>query len=128
MAADVQLVIFKLAKEDYGLPINKVQEINRMGAITNLPHTQDFMEWIINLRGRVIPVLDLRKRFGFGAQEQNDDTRIMVTDIAGQTVGLIVNAVHEVVTLKGECIEPPPQSVFVDAQLFRASESLRTVW
>ena len=64
MAADVQLVIFKLAKEDYGLPINKVQEINRMGAITNLPHTQDFMEWIINLRGRVIPVLDLRKRFG----------------------------------------------------------------
>ena len=128
MAADVQLVIFKLAKEDYGLPINKVQEINRMGAITNLPHTQDFMEWIINLRGRVIPVLDLCKRFGFGAQEQNDDTRIMVTDIAGQTVGLIVNAVHEVVTLKGECIEPPPQSVFVDAQLFRASESLRTVW
>ena len=119
MATDVQLVIFKLAKEDYGLPISKVQEINRMVAVTKLPHTPDFMEGIINLRGRVIPVLDLRKRFGFGAQEHNDDTRIMVTDILGQTVGLIVDAVHEVVTIKGDCIEPPPQTFVIDAQFVK---------
>ena len=116
MAHDVQLVIFKLANEDYGLPISKVQEINRMIAITKLPNTPDFMEGIINLRGRVIPVLDLRKRFGFGAQEKTDDTRIMVTDIAGQTVGLIVDAVHEVVKIPGNCIEPPPPSFVLDAQ------------
>lgn len=116
MAQDVQLVIFKLASEDYGLPIGKVQEINRMVAVTKLPQTPDFMEGIINLRGRVIPVVDLRKRFGFGPAEHQDDTRIMVTDIAGQTVGLIVDAVHEVVTLKGDCIEPPPQSFVMDAQ------------
>ena len=116
MVADIQLVIFKLSNEDYGLPIAKVQEINRMVAITKLPNTPDFMEGIINLRGRVIPVLDLRKRFGFGAQEKTDDTRIMVTDISGQTVGLVVDAVHEVVTIKGDCIEPPPQFFVLDAQ------------
>jgi len=116
MAIDVQLVVFKLAKEDYGLPISKVQEINRMVAITMLPHTPDFMEGIINLRGRVIPVLDLRKRFGFDSQGNTDDTRIMVTEVAGQTVGLIVDAVHEVVTIKGDCIEPPPQAFVLDAQ------------
>ena len=73
MAEDLQLVIFKLANEDYGLPISKVREINRMVAITKLPHTPEFMEGIINLRGRVIPVLDLRKRFGFNSQEYTDD-------------------------------------------------------
>ena len=116
MASDVQLVIFKLANEDYGLPISKVQEINRMVAVTKLPNTPDFMEGIINLRGRVIPVLDLRKRFGFVPQEHKDDTRIMVTDVAGQTVGLIVDAVHEVVKMPGNCIEPPPPSFIMDAK------------
>ena len=116
MAADVQLVIFKLANEDYGLPINKVQEINRMVAITKLPHAPEFMEGIINLRGRVIPVLDLRKRFGMGAHEYKDDTRIMVTDVSGQTVGLIVDAVHEVVKMPGDCIEPAPPTFVLDAR------------
>jgi len=116
MDAEVQLVIFKLANEDYGLPISKVQEINRMVAVTKLPQTPDFMEGIINLRGRVIPVLDLRKRFGFGPQEHKDETRIMVVDVTGQTVGLIVDAVHEVVKMPGDCIEPPPPSFVLDAQ------------
>lgn len=115
MAEDVQLVIFKLAKEDYGLPISKVQEINRMVPVTKLPNTPEFMEGIINLRGRVIPVLDLRKRFGFVSQETTDDTRIMVTDVSGQTVGLIVDAVNEVVKLAGNNIEPPPPSFVLDA-------------
>jgi purine-binding chemotaxis protein CheW len=115
MAEDVQLVIFKLAKEDYGLPISKVQEINRMVPVTKLPNTPEFMEGIINLRGRVIPVLDLRKRFGFVSQETTDDTRIMVTDVSGQTVGLIVDAVNEVVKLAGNNIEPPPPSFILDA-------------
>jgi purine-binding chemotaxis protein CheW len=112
----MQLVVFKLAREDYGLPISKVQEINRMVAITKLPHTPDFMEGIINLRGRVIPVIDLRKRFGMGSHEYKEDTRIMVTDIAGQTVGLIVDAVHEVVKMPLDFIEPPPPSFVLDAE------------
>ena len=116
MASDTQLVIFKLANEDYGLPISKVQEINRMVAVTKLPNSPEFMEGIINLRGRIIPVLDLRKRFGFNTREHQDDTRIIVVDISGQTVGLIVDAVHEVAKIPGDCIEPPPPSFVMDAQ------------
>ena len=93
MAQDVQLVIFKLANEDYGLPIQKVQEINRIVPVTRLPQTPDFMEGIINLRGRVIPVVDLRKRFGLTAKPHEDDTRIMIVDIGGQTVGISVDPV-----------------------------------
>ena len=116
MASDTQLVIFKLANEDYGLPISKVQEINRMVAVTKLPNSPEFMEGVINLRGRIIPVLDLRKRFGFNTREHQDDTRIIVVDISGQTVGLIVDAVHEVAKIPGDCIEPPPPSFVMDAQ------------
>ena len=113
---DMQLVIFKLHKEDYGLQIGRVQEINRMVDVTKLPNTPEFIEGIINLRGRVIPVLDLRKRFGFSEQTYTNETRIMVTDVSGQTVGLIVDAVQEVVKIHGEAIEPPPPSFVVDAQ------------
>jgi purine-binding chemotaxis protein CheW len=116
MATDVQLVIFKLANEDYGVPISKVQEINRMVMVTKLPQTPDFMEGIINLRGRIIPVVDLRKRFGFNSQEYQDTTRIIVVDISGQTVGIIVDAVHEVVKLAGDSIELPPPTFAMDVQ------------
>ena len=116
MAQDVQLVIFKLANEDYGLPIQKVQEINRIVPVTRLPQTPDFMEGIINLRGRVSPVVDLRKRFGLNAKPHEDDTRIMIVDIDGQTVGIIVDAVNEVVQMQGSSIEPPPPTFILDAR------------
>jgi purine-binding chemotaxis protein CheW len=116
VAQDVQLVIFKLADEDYGLPIQKVQEINRLVPVTRLPQTPDFMEGIINLRGRVIPVVDLRKRFGLETRPNEDDTRIMIIDILGQTVGIIVDAVNEVILLPGASIEPAPPSFILEAQ------------
>ena len=116
MAQDVQLVIFKLANEDYGLPIQKVQEINRMVPVTKLPQTPEFMEGIINLRGRVMPVVDLRKRFGLVAKPAEDDTRIMIIDIGGQTVGIIVDAVNEVVQMPGASIDPPPPTFILEAQ------------
>ena len=116
MAQDVQLVIFKLANEDYGLPIQKVQEIKRMVPVTKLPQTPEFMEGIINLRGRVIPVVDLRKRFGLVAKPAEDDTRIMIIDIGGQTVGIIVDAVNEVVQMPGASIDPPPPTFILEAQ------------
>ena len=125
MAADAQLVIFKLENEDYGLPISKVQEINRMVAVTKLPQTPDFMEGIINLRGRVIPVVDLRKRFGFIAREHQQDTRIMVVDVSGQTIGLVVDAVNEVVKIAGDCIEPPPASFTLNAQFVEGIGKLK---
>jgi purine-binding chemotaxis protein CheW len=107
-AAERQLVAFELAGETYGVDINWVHEIIRMQAVTRLPRTPEFIEGVINLRGRIIPVIDLRKRFGLPPREQTPDTRIMVVEMAGVTVGMIVDAVSEVVRLPAESIEPPP--------------------
>lgn len=113
---ELQLVIFRLAKEEYGLPITKVQEINRLVPITKLPQTPSFMEGIINLRGRIIPVIDLRKRFGLEVSAHNDDTRIIIVEVNGQTVGVIVDAVAEVVRLTTSSIEPPPPTFILDSK------------
>ncbi len=113
---ELQLVIFRLAKEEYGLPITKVQEINRLVPITKLPQTPAFMEGIINLRGRIIPVVDLRKRFQLEVSEYNDDSRIIIVEVNGQTVGIIVDAVAEVVRISSSSVEPPPPSFILDAK------------
>jgi len=113
---ELQLVIFRLAKEEYGLPITKVQEINRLVPITKLPQTPAFMEGIINLRGRIIPVVDLRKRFQLEVSDHNDDSRIIIVEVNGQTVGIIVDAVNEVVRLSSASVEPPPPTFILDAK------------
>lgn len=115
-AQELQLVVFRLDKEEYGLPITKVQEINRLVPITKLPQTPSFMEGIINLRGRIIPVIDLRKRFSLAAAAYEEETRIIIVEVNSQTVGIIVDAVTEVVRLSANSIEPPPPSFILDAQ------------
>ncbi|MBP2643923.1 MAG: cheW 2 [Firmicutes bacterium] len=113
---ELQLVVFSLAKEEYGLPITKVQEINRIVPITKLPQTPNFMEGIINLRGRVIPIIDLRKRFQLNVADYSDNSRIIVVEVIGETVGIIVDAVTEVVRLSQTLVEPPPPSFILDAE------------
>ena len=113
---ELQLVTFRLANEEYGLPITKVQEINRLVPVTKLPQTPSFMEGIINLRGRIIPVIDLRKRFAMAVTAHDDDTRIIIVEINGQILGVTVDAVTEVVRLSTSNIEPPPATVAVDLQ------------
>lgn len=113
---EIQLVIFRLATEEYGLPITKVQEINRLVPITKLPQTPSFMEGVINLRGRIIPVIDLRKRFQLTVTEVNEDSRIIIVEVNKQTVGIIVDAVSEVVRMPSSSVEPPPPAFILDAQ------------
>lgn len=115
MAQELQLVIFKLAGEEYGLPIHQVQEINRLAEITKLPQAPLFMEGVIDLRGSVIPILDLRKRFGLPA-DLTDETRIMIVEVQDQKIGTIVDGVAEVLRLSEENIEPPPASFIMDAE------------
>lgn len=103
----LQLVTFKLGDEEYGIDILKVQEINRMTEITSMPKAPFFVEGVINLRGKVIPVVNLRKRFGLGLKEIDSQSRIIVVDI-GSTVGLIVDSVSEVLRISSDTIEPPP--------------------
>jgi purine-binding chemotaxis protein CheW len=102
-----QLVIFDLAGEAYGVDINAVQGIIRMQTITKVPRTPDFVEGVINLRGEVIPVVDLRKRFGLTATDETKDSRIVVVYIGEQQVGMVVDAVTEVLRIAADSIEPP---------------------
>jgi purine-binding chemotaxis protein CheW len=108
---EMQLVVFDLANEAYGVDIAGVQGIIRMQAITTVPKTPDFVEGVINLRGKVIPVVDLRKRFGMIATEETKDSRIVVVYIGGQEVGMVVDAVTEVLRIPADSIEPPSSVV-----------------
>ena len=101
-----QLVVFDLGGEVYGVDINTVREIIRMQNITRVPNAPEFVEGIINLRGKVIPIVDLRRRFALAAAEQSKDSRIVVVDIAGEDIGVTVDAVTEVMRIDGGSVEP----------------------
>ena len=102
-----QLVVFQLGAELYGVEIARVHEIIRLQAITRVPRAPAFVEGIINLRGKVIPVVDLRRRFGLPTAEHTRASRIVVVEIGDQVVGLIVDAVSEVLRIAGATVEPP---------------------
>jgi purine-binding chemotaxis protein CheW len=110
-SGSLQLVSFQLAKEEYGVEITKVREIILMGDITRIPQTPDFIKGLINLRSMVIPVIDLRVRFGLEAGELTDESRIMVLNVGGKTLGIIVDAVEEVLRVSRDQIAPPPPTV-----------------
>jgi purine-binding chemotaxis protein CheW len=103
-----QIVVFELAGEQYGVNIASVESIIKMQAVTKLPHAPGFVEGVINLRGKVLPVIDLHKRFDLPEQLTDKDSRIIVVSLAGTEVGMIVDAVSEVLTVAEQAVEPPP--------------------
>ena len=105
--SEQQLVVFDLAQEAYGVDIGTVREIIRMQDVTSVPHRPDYVSGVINLRGRITPVVDLRKRFDLAEQEITRDSRIVVVDIDGDDIGMIVDAVTEVLRISTTQIEPP---------------------
>jgi purine-binding chemotaxis protein CheW len=107
----IQLVGFRLDNEDYAIAITKIQEIILMKPITRIPQVPDFIEGLINLRGSVIPIINLRKRFGLATREVDDETRTIVVNIHDKTVGCIVDAVTQVMRINRDQIQPPPLSV-----------------
>ncbi len=121
MAEDIlQLVSFRVGDEEFGVDILQVHEINRMSDITRVPKAPDFVEGVINLRGKIIPIIDLRKRFGMPTVERDKNTRIIVVDINGQTIGFIVDSVSEVIRLPKENIDDAPDLVTgIDAEYIR---------
>ena len=108
-----QLVTFALGPEEYGIDIAQVQEINRMVEITHVPRTAGYMEGVINLRGQLIPVIDLRMRFNMPRVGTTRNSRIIVVEVAPQRVGLIVDSVSEVVRIPVNQIEPTPDMVSI---------------
>ncbi|MEJ5228359.1 chemotaxis protein CheW, partial [Thermodesulfovibrio sp.] len=97
-----------LGGEEYAVDILKVQEINRMKEITRVPNAPYYVEGVINLRGKVIPVVSLRKFFGLPEEEDRLKQKIMIMDIQGVTMGLIVDTVSEVLRISSSIVEPPP--------------------
>ncbi len=106
-----QIVSFRLANEEYGVDIMRAQEIIMPGQITRVPEVPDYICGLINLRGHVIPIVDLRRRFGLSAKPNDEHTRIIVVNVASKTIGIVVDAVTEVLRISAGQIEPPPSSV-----------------
>ena len=105
----IQIVSFRLGEEEYGVDILNVQEIIKMLDITRVPNSPDFVEGVINLRGKVLPVIDLRKRLGLPKKEHDKSTRIIVVEMDHKTVGFIVDSVSEVLRIPSSSLEAPPQ-------------------
>jgi purine-binding chemotaxis protein CheW len=107
----IQVVSFQLGNEAYGVDISQVQEIIRLVAITRVPRAPGFIEGVINLRGQLVPVIDLRARLGMPAADRGKHTRIVVTESGSKRVGIIVDSVSEVASIPIEQVEQTPEMI-----------------
>jgi len=121
MAVDFQqVVVFELSAETYALDILHVHEIIRVQPVTPVPGAPEYIEGLINLRGRVVPIVDLRKRFGLRARPIGDRSRIIVVQVSDDILGIVVDAVSEVITVAPEFVEPAARVVTgLDAEYIR---------
>lgn len=108
---DLKVIVFQLKDEEYGVPVGQVQSIERMQHITRVPKVANFVKGVINLRGVVTPIIDLRKRFGIEEIEYSESTRIIIVGVNDMEVGLIVDAANDVIDIPDGAVEPPPEVV-----------------
>jgi purine-binding chemotaxis protein CheW len=121
----LQFVTFTLNNEEYAVDILSVQEINRITDITQVPNSAAYIEGVVNLRGKVIPIINLRTKFGFEEKPKDDSSRIIIMEINNITNGLIVDAVSEVLRIPSSIIEPtPPMSSEQNNQFIRGIAKL----
>lgn len=106
-----QIIVFRVGKEDYGLEIEKVQEVIRMKAIKKLPRSPHFVLGVMNLRGNIIPIIGLRQKFGLEESPYNEFTRIVVVNDSGKLVGMVVDEVNRVINVPEENIEGNPDMI-----------------
>lgn len=103
-----QLISFMIGKEEYGLEILTVKEVIRIREITRIPKAPVFVKGIINLRGDVIPIIDLREKFGLEIQEYTTMTRVIIVEVDGKSIGMVVDSVSQVIRIEKDQVEPPP--------------------
>ncbi len=121
----LQLVSFNIGEEEFGVDILKVQEINRMVDVTRVPNTPEYVDGVINLRGKVIPIIDLRRRFGMARKEKDKNSRIIVVELNSKVLGFVVDAVSEVLRIQKSVSEPPPPIIAgIDADYITAIAKL----
>lgn len=122
----LQLVSFNIGEEEFGVDILRVQEINRMTDVTRVPNAPEYVVGVINLRGKVIPIIDLRLRLGLPKKEYAKDTRIVVVELESRVLGFIVDSVNEVIRINREIAEPPPPMVSgIDSEFITAIGKLK---
>ncbi|MFC0214359.1 chemotaxis protein CheW [Paenibacillus chartarius] len=111
MSEEKKVIVFALGTEEYGVEVEKVKTIERMQPLTRVPKSPEFIKGVINLRGVVIPIIDLRSRFGLTVDEYTDNTRIIIVSAGEYEVGLIVDAANDVIDLDESQIDHPPEVV-----------------
>jgi purine-binding chemotaxis protein CheW len=111
MGEEKKVIVFALGSEEYGVEVDKVRTIERMQPMTRVPKVPAFINGVINLRGVVIPIIDLRARFGLDLAEYNDNTRIIIVSAEEYEVGLIVDSANDVIDLDSDEINSPPEIV-----------------
>ena len=117
----LQLVSFKIGEEEFGVDILNVQEIIRMVEVTRVPNAPSFVEGVINLRGKVIPIVDLRRRLMMAEKSKDKNTRIVVVELERKVIGFIVDSVNEVLRINKNITEPPPPMVSgIDSEFITA--------
>jgi len=111
MAGEVKVIVFQLKDEEYGVEVSQVKSIEKLEHITRVPRTPKFVKGVINLRGVVTPIIDLRTRFGLEEGEYTESTRIIIVAVGELEVGLIVDAANDVIDIPVNAVEPPPEVV-----------------
>lgn len=111
MGEDLKVIVFALGNEEYGIEVDKVRTIERMLPITRVPKTPAFIKGVINLRGVVVPVIDLRGRFGLPETEPTENSRIIIVAVNELEVGFIVDAANDVIDMNTDAIDSPPEVV-----------------
>ncbi|MBW5444553.1 chemotaxis protein CheW [Cohnella sp. CFH 77786] len=111
MAEELKVIVFTLANEEYGIEVDKVKTIERMAPITRVPKTPPFVKGVMNLRGVVVPVIDLRGRFGLPETEPTENSRIIIVSANDLEVGFIVDSANDVLDVMSDTIENPPEVV-----------------
>ncbi len=111
MAKNIQMVVFSIGKELYGVGIESVHEIVKVPDVTEVPDAPSFLEGVINLRGKIVPVVDLRKRMRLDGRERTKSSRVLITENDGRLVGLLVDSVSEVLKIQPEAVEAPPDMI-----------------
>jgi purine-binding chemotaxis protein CheW len=108
---EIQVLVFHLGGEDFGAEINQIKEIVAMSSITRMPQAAPFIEGVTNLRGQIIPVVSLAKKFGLPSKEKDENTHIVVVEVDEATVGIVADAAPEVLRVSKANIEPSPPLV-----------------
>lgn len=111
IVGEVKVIIFRLEDEEYGVEVNQVKSIEKLEHITRVPRTPSFVKGVINLRGVITPIINLRNRFGLEETEYTESTRVIIVAVGELEVGLIVDAANDVIDLSVDAIEPPPEVV-----------------